>query len=235
MKYSFHMLLFLSVAVLNSCKNCECTSENTLAMNDTIFDNQFECLDIDYLSKYGVSIMSNPEGPYDYYVKETYSDGVIKSYIQGDNGSGYTYYFNLDSLDYISIHRIYYSDGKIKIKGLYNDLGFRIGKWYKFSSSGNLSETIDTERGFDFTFEQLKEKVTKEEKISFNNLPVVDTGIWGNEYPISIQKDTENQPMWRVRYKDKDNSKNGIYGTEVEIYYDGKTGEQISKDFIRIM
>ena len=220
----FNIILLSSVILLfSNCKNCECTPENTLAMNDTTFNSLFECLDLEFIQKNNTH--PNAKFSKSYIYSERYENGDRKIYIE--NGRAY---INIDHSRYLSIYKIFYSDGKIKEKCLQNDFGFFIGKFYKFNESGSLVETIDMDKGFDFTFEQLKEKLTKEEKILFSNLHPIDDGGGRVEYPISIQKDTENQPMWRVRYKDKDNSKNGIYGTEVEIYYDGKTGELISRE-----
>lgn len=221
MKSKIIILLIGVATFLIACKNCECTSENIRTMDDTTFNSLFERLDIKEFEK-------NDE----YY--EKYNDITVKVQITRFE-RGYTHYISIDRLNYISIHKTYYSDGKIKDKGLYNDLGFPVGKWYEFNELGKLTEVIDTDKNYNFTFQQLKEELSFEEKLSFDNLKARNSGNWGNEYSIKIRRFSEPDPRWYVTYSDTTNSANGAWGTNIEIVYNGKTGERISKEFIPIM
>ncbi len=228
MRYTFLLLINILAFSHGGCK-CECTAQNTTDMiNDTILTDKFECLDIDKLKKIAEIYDPNHEFP-SYSYEEYYDTGVLKLTIYGDQKYGFTQYMSLDTINYLSLYKDFYPDGRIKQKGIRCDLGFRVGKWYKFDEYVDLIEETDSQKDHSFTFAQLKEAV-KKEGISLDNLPAKN-GSNGLEYPIvvgcGISEINGNIPTWAVEYKDPDNSEDGLLGTEVMLTYDGRTGELI--------
>src|SRR5690606_26181974 len=50
-----------------------------------------------------------------------------------------------------------YPDGKIRVKGLYCWLGFKIGTWYYFDQEGVIAKEEDTDAGYSFTYKDVFE------------------------------------------------------------------------------
>lgn len=198
-------------------------------INDTILTDKFECLDIQTLKEIAKADANEYYTSYSY--EEYYDNGLLKLTIYGDQKYGFTQYMSLDTTNYISMYKSFYPDGRIEKKGIKCDLGFHIGKWYKYDEYGNMIEEIDSQEGCIFTFDQLREAV-KKEGVLLDNLPAKN-GSNGLEYPIAVGCGVSEVdgygaiPGWSVRYKDPDNSEDGIWGTEVILIYHGRTGELI--------
>ena len=134
MKFIYILLISISAALTISCQCRRCDAQNTLTMlNDTIFTDQFECLNMELLKKVAKKDIK------DYYsYGEKYENGMPKNRITGNESSGFTQYLSLDTANYLSIDKTYYGDGKIEYKGVWNELGFKVGKWYNFNRMGIL-------------------------------------------------------------------------------------------------
>jgi hypothetical protein len=123
----------------------------------TKIDNCFEKLDIDWLKKQNRDFRSEKLVLRDYVYKiESDTEDII---ILGDEGQNYwAMSFPKDS--YFSTYRSFDSNGSLRAKGWAFDgepkiTGFKKGTWHYFDQSGKLTETIDHDATFKFTFEDV--------------------------------------------------------------------------------
>ena len=122
-----------------------------------------------------------------------------------------------------------------------------VGKWYNFNEMGILTKVEDSEEGFTFTFEQLKEKL-KKEGVSLENLKPRAVLASSVDYPISVTKlvnpggkwseyEEENQIfkpykyVWLVEYMDEGFFDERGYGRSRSRYFDGVTGKNFHTDY----
>lgn len=204
-------------------------------LTDTTLTSEFECFDIEQLKKIGTSSTSG-SGKITYTYTEYYPSGLFKCHISGGEYGGYTQRISLDTVNYLSLYKSFYSNGKIKKKGITCDLGFDVGTWYTFSEIGGFKEEEKNLEGFTFTFDQLREAV-KKEGLSLDNLPALKDKTW-LEYPVGVYtghlENNNNRPSWGIEYEDPENREDGIWGTEIYLRYDGITGELLKKEYTAI-
>jgi len=129
---------------------------------------------------------------------------------------------------YFYLNKVYYTDGKIKAKGFsFVYAGFPKGLWYYFDEHGNLTDSIDHDKPFLFTFEQVL-KFCENEGLIFMKTPI-DWNYYG---------------PWRPKIKREYNSATGECWWEIEWYkgipdgaierirLDGRTGKEISRTYM---
>ena len=161
------------------------------------------------------------------YGSEILPDGVEIFMTKGDN---YYAYNEIHPSSYFFIRKVYYLNNNIWAKGAaFNYEDFRKGIWYFYDESGNLTETIDYDKPFKFTFEKVME-FCKKEGIHFKPGDVE----WGVEvYLPAIKREyiaEFNECWWEIRWL------NRKLGKVETIRLDGVTGKEISRkymDYIR--
>ena len=134
-------------------------------------------------------------------------------------------YFEHRKNQYFYISKVYYPNGNIKEKGLYYS-EFEKGVWYNFDEQGNLTDSIDHDEPYKFTFEQILEFARKE-GIEYRKFDV--------EYKLSrIEKYTEllrfcdenyKKHVWFIRHWNRQRRQ------LEEIMIDGVTGEVLERQF----
>lgn len=129
---------------------------------------------------------------------------------------------------YFYLNKIYYTDGKIKAKGFsFVYEGFPKGLWYYFDEQGNLTDSIDHDKPFLFTFEQVL-KFCEKEGLIFMKTPI-DTQRYRPLRPKITREHNlvSGECWWEIEwYK-------GIpIGTIERIRLDGATGKEISRTYM---
>ena len=142
-----------------------------------------------------------------------------------DKKSSRNYYSEYPVNSYFFISKIYYLNGNIKAKGLYFVYnGFQKGLWYYFDEQGNLTDSIDHDKPFRFTFEQVL-AFAREEGLEFMKTPV----DWIYYDPMYPQIKREYNPIsgecwWEIKWY-----KGLPLEVIVQIRLDGITGKEISR------
>ena len=129
---------------------------------------------------------------------------------------------------YFFLNKAYYFNGNIREKGLFFIYdGFRKGMWYYFDEQGNLTDSIDHDKPFRFTFEQVL-AFARKEGLVFMKTPV----DWDYYSPWRPKIKREYNPIsgecwWEIGwYK-------GIPPGAIErIRLDGVTGKEISRTYL---
>ena len=193
------------------------------AMYPTKLDNQFEKIDIEWLHKNATE--KEPMGQVIYYDFKDKNDSITVI-ISGDADSGYNF-FQIYNNDYIALSKEYYPNGNIKSKGiLLNELSlsdnYKLGIWYYFNEEGQLIKTIDYDKPFTFTFNDVLAFCRREKiKLLKGNL---DEYEWGFHTTISrIFSESTGKCKWMILHE-----KTSIIDLE-EIVLDGKTGKVVSR------
>lgn len=123
---------------------------------------------------------------------------------------------------YIYIYRKFYPNDGLKMKKISCVFGFNIGKEYHYDEKGNLTETIDHNKGYDFTVEDvIRYCIT-------NGIDLKSKTYDGRPF-VSIMKtkDENNKLIWRIEYPLP--PARGVNITYVLIYIDAYTGQVIMK------
>jgi hypothetical protein len=122
---------------------------------------------------------------------------------------------------YFSYVKIYYPDGNISKKGLTYVNGFDKGMWYFFNESGQLTEEIDFDIPFAYTFENILVFCNKE------GIPV-EKGYITDGLHTSIQRGISGKlkkAEWEISWFKRPDKR------EI-IKIDGVTGKIISRELI---
>lgn len=127
---------------------------------------------------------------------------------------------------YFGLKKIYYTNGKIKEKGLgfiYD--GFKKGTWYYFDEKGNLTDSIDHDKPFKFTFEDVLTFAEKE-GIIFMKSPI-DIEYYTPLVPELIRHYDHaiNKGFWQITWFNRELEK------VEEIQLDAETGEVLARDY----
>lgn len=106
---------------------------------------------------------------------------------------------NITGIDFsenliFGVFKEYYNNMTLKTKGIYCVYGFKVGKWYHYDEKGNLISTEDTDKGYDFNYEDIIKYCEK------NNIPLVH-----NDPPKSAQIQKiffKEKYIWMIYYYD---------------------------------
>ncbi len=114
------------------------------------------------------------------------------------------------------VYKEYHNNGVLKLKGERFKQGgkFQKGIWKKYNSNSSLSEEIDYDKPFKFTFEQLLELI-KKEKDTIN--------LFDKNTSIARRNDSEGTD-WFITYRKE-------FGRREVIKVDGVTGEILERSF----
>lgn len=157
---------------------------------------------------------------------DTLQNGTFIVMRQDYMGKGY---YEFRKNQYFSISKVYYANGNIKKKGLcfiYSGI-FEKGVWYNFDEAGNLTDSIDYDEPYKFTFEQVLD-FSRKEGIKFRKFDV--------EYkPSGFEKYNELHRYFHNYYK-----KHVWVVTRwnqerlqmESIFLDARTGEVIEREFM---
>lgn len=109
--------------------------------------------------------------------------------------------------DYFNIYETYFGNGKMKSKLISSKLGFVIGKQYYYNKEGELIETIDTDQGYKFNYEDVLEFCVKK-NISFDTIT----------FPLRISKvkRRDGKRTWVIEYPNNEIQKIEIYVLDAE-------------------
>lgn len=156
------------------------------------------------------------------YGSEILPDGTK---ISMNNKHNIYIYNEIHPSSYFILAKYYYSSGVIMRKGLFfNYDEFSKGNWYIYDEQGNLTETIDYDEPFKFTFEKVLE-FCKKEGIIFKTGDIE----WDGKYHPSIRrkyKPALDICYWEIQWL---NLKIGKIET---IRLDGVTGKEISREYM---
>ena len=122
-----------------------------------------------------------------------------------------------EKLDEIfSLNESYYLNGNLRSKTTGSWLGFAINKGFKYDSEGNLIETIDNDKGYDFDYEDVSNFCNKK------NIDILskDGPSRNTIFKTTLEK---GRKVWIINYHKTKNNKVDTY------QLDGKTGEIIQK------
>ena len=102
--------------------------------------------------------------------------------------------------------------------------GAKYGIWYEYDEEGNLIREIDTDEGYDFSWEEVIRYCWKHE------IPLA-LGYVDSGYYTSIYKETDEEtgrPFWRIDYQSK--------AEEITILdLDGKTGKELRREVVEFI
>ena len=136
-------------------------------------------------------------------------------------------YFEYHKDQYFYISKVYYPNGNIKEKGLYFLYGgFEKGVWYNFDEQGNLTDSIDHDEPYKFTFEQVLEFARKE-GIEYRKFDVEYEILPPDTYTelYRFLDDYIKKSVWIIRHWNQKRRQ------LEEITIDGVTGEVLERQF----
>ncbi|HEX8575518.1 MAG TPA: hypothetical protein VF677_04410 [Flavobacterium sp.] len=183
------------VLIINSCK-----SQNNKAM---------EKFDIESFKKNKISEQNSSN---EYYKKDGTRFTASENGLGGYNVFEYPPEPNLYYI-YKSFHKNLFLKSREK---RFIRTGFRVGIGYEYDENGNIIKTIDYDKPFTYTLDNIL-KYCKDNKIDVYNM---QTFI---DRSNPIQKETDAL-VWIIRYLGMYDEK---HGGLVEIILDGKTGEKL--------
>ena len=114
----------------------------------------------------------------------------------------------------IGIHKKFYLNGGLELKGLSCCFGFAMGLWYYYDEQGNLIRTKNYDEGFEFTAEDIF-------AYCLDNNISLEKKEEALRTRIRKYTDAKNKSSWFIHYNDYTKRK------EIVIRLDGKTGEVI--------
>ncbi len=139
----------------------------------------------------------------------TLSDGKIIDEFILDDGYGR---FIISSNSLFKAYMEYDENGIIKLKGQYFKNGdFRLGIWHEYDQTGKTINTIDYDKPFVYTFEDIANYCEK------NNIPFSDIVL------RNFNDEKTKECYWEIQYDGTYENKTG----QITIRIDGKTGEII--------
>lgn len=185
--------------------------------------------------------LQNPKAnAYSYNYTEKIEDGktIYRDYFEVRNkknikefGESYPLEVIYDDNSPFAIKKTFYPNGNIKEKGLFIVSGnFYKGIWYYFDESGKLIHTIDNDKLFGFSWEEV-EKFMTENKIS---MPLGNAYVHGKTiiersstllYPKSSERDVPQKSLkaWEITWKGEE--RNQYYSVTL----DGDSGKILYK------
>ena len=155
---------------------------------------------------------------------ETLPDGTRILMQQRNSGSSFA---KIPVNSHFGLAKIYYPNGNIREKGLlfvYDH--FRKGTWHYFDEKGNLVESIDHDKPFKFTFEQVLEFAAKEGLV-FMKTPV-DRTVFG---PVMPELRRGHNPETGEAWWDLSWFRGIPAGAIQHIRLCGKTGKEILRGY----
>ena len=204
-----HKFLIVLLAItINSCKAQQTLKNNTIMIPK--IDNTFETFDFEKYTK-------NLEN-------KTRSDEIVEDKhiirIKSNAGSGENTFFNSS---YFMIIKNHFPNGNIDIKGIGFNNGSQYGIWYKFDKKGNLVEEINTDKGYDFGWEQVI-KYCEDNKIALTK--GYERGGWQTTI---YKEEIEGKKVWIITYQLPVGDK------LMEITLDGKTGKELKQKELKFI
>ena len=224
------ILIMSLVSVLQCNAQNEKKSEKTIVKNSKTkkmkrpsINNKFETLNLDdYKNELKIekkwSIGDKTYHDWYEFKKETENEIIG---IDGNANAGLRYGKTLKNSIY-AISKIYYwKNGYIKSKSILTQFtGIRIGEEYQFDESGKLIKTIDHDKDWDFSYEDVMAFVKEKYK---DKVLAYDVAYAFN---IKKKKSYDNRNYWEVFIKPDFNEKNqdNLHRYDL-IKLDGNTGE----------
>ncbi len=203
-------LIYILIILLNinSCK-----AQKNIKMEQKIIipkiTDEFEKFDIEKFQKHNLSRYDQIENTHHIiYSGDLRNDSVQAGF------SKVTYPLN----SYFRITKNYYKNGNIEIKGISFNNGSEYGIWYEFNEESKLIKTINTDKGYDFSWEKVI-TFCEEKKISltkgFKEFAGFQTRI--------LKREENGKKVWVISYLLP-------VGDKIkEITLDGKTGKEIKQ------
>ena len=202
MKYVL-ILLIMSTPYSIQKSNAQTTIMEKQAIIIPKIDNSFETFDIKTFNK-EKRLSKRMKKESEILIEEdSYTTGFIRR----------TY----SDSSYFKYNKLFYKSLGIKKKGVMFNDGSKYGIWYEFDEQGNLIETIDTDAGYDFTWEQVIH-YCEENKIKL----IKGYKRSGFKTKIYKEESEEGNKIWVITYQ--------ISGDQlIELTLDGKTGEELKR------
>lgn len=124
--------------------------------------------------------------------------------------------FDLSASPFWGIRKEFYPTGEIKEKGIYARFGFKIRLWYYYDEEGNLVETIDHDKEYEFTTEDIFDYCER------NGINLLEMNPDGRPTVVILKQTLEeNKPIWVITYPTNH--------LTITIVMDGKTGQVIKR------
>ncbi len=204
MKYCIYILLSTTL-FLQGCKAQSKIMEDQNIILPEI-DNKFEKFDIETFKKEKKGKKRKKKE------KQTLIEEDIQSY-------GYISRIYYDS-SYFKYNKLFYNNLGIKQKGIIFNNGSQYGTWYEFDEQGNLIKEIDTDKGYDFGWEQVIAYCEK-------NKIQLTKGYATSGFQTTIYKEESEQGnnIWKIEYQSSGDQ-------TTEIILDGITGKELDKKII---
>ena len=202
---SKHLIfLFIAVSCFALKSNAQITTMEKKAIILPEIDSSFEKFDIEEFNERKKNRLTHEQ-----------KNDSLTIYTGGNAGYSIAIYL---TNSYFGIVKNYYKkNGNIEIKGISFNHGSEYGIWYKFDEQGNLIETIDTDAGYDFTWEQVIH-YCEENKIKL----IKGYKRSGFKTKIYKEESEEGNKIWVITYQ--------ISGDQlIELTLDGKTGEELKR------
>ncbi|MDC8101364.1 hypothetical protein [Chryseobacterium rhizosphaerae] len=174
-------------------------------------DNKFEKFDIDKFIK---STKKDTD-----VLREFLPNG---NYIEMSIAKSGKYYSESYKDSYFMISKSYYTNGKIKYKGIIFNVpwgaSFQKGIWYDFDENGKLLKEVDYDKPYQFTFEDIL-RFCEKEGIPVTKGPVLQsTGF----HTIITRRIENEKPIWEIEWLKKPSLVENII-------LDGISGKEISR------
>jgi hypothetical protein len=212
-KILFYILILLSINIIYAQNKKQMKKQEVTYL--PVITPEFETFDTIRFNKIRVKNYS--------IAGETLQDGTI---IAMGVFKAYSYYTEMPPASWFGIAKQYYPNGNIQSKGLgFNHDRFEKGVWYYYDEKGNLEKTVDYDKPFKFTFEQVI-KFCEKEEIYFKKGVLGGDGEW---YRSSIRREyiAEQQICyWEINWFNQRKGKIEI------IQLDGITGKEISREYM---
>ncbi len=192
--------LVISCSVKNKVSDIEMKHKEKL--NYPTLTNETELFDISTFGENKTEVSTiNGDTIYHHYNQQSYEEvdnkrNLLKSFSRSsDDGtiSGYDYSVN----PILGIYKEFFSNGQIKVKGVFCYYGFRVGKWLYYNNEGLLTDTIDYDLCYTFNTDDIinfcKENKVPLEKVTF-----------GHRTSIYKKKTPDGKCVWVIRYPRQD-------------------------------
>lgn len=122
----------------------------------------------------------------------------------------------IDNVFYLN--KDYYLNGNIRSKVINSWLGFTINKGYRYDSEGNIIETIDHDKGYEFNYVKVLEFCRE------NNINILEKRELSFPNKIANVTLENGRKVWNIEYFNQETNKLDRY------QLDGHTGEIILKE-----
>lgn len=193
------------IAIIGGCVNKKVNEEIQVSSNNMIY-NEIDTIYKFDIIKFRLNVTDNEES---YEFINERGDNV-QQFMSGDM---YVEYIHLKDSLFITYSE-YYNNGIIKERGeRYYQGKWRKGIWKYYDKKGRLTECIDEDKLFKYTWEDVLLFTKK------NNIDIHD-------YNTRIMRINEDGKFWIIMWHD---ISDGINKMAKTIYIDGDTGKVISK------